>query len=159
MKRTYIPNEYGVETWVLMDALGVVVNVSCTYCCHHLSMVVDFILLFDIYCFLFWVGRWYLLSTCSLYWPLLVIFFFVICGVQQACHRLRLAVNSSQSPAYQISGWAIVPSSDWILSFRLDILEVRIWTICFTYFSFLITLRFRNLIIDVLGVMTSRFWE
>ena len=32
-----------------MDALGVVVNVSGTYCCHHLSMVVDFILLFDMY--------------------------------------------------------------------------------------------------------------
>ena len=39
-------------------------------------------MLFDIYCFLFWVGQWYLLSTCALYWPLLVIFLFVICGVQ-----------------------------------------------------------------------------
>ena len=127
--------------------------------CHLLSIVVDFILLFSIYCFLFWVGRWYLLSTCSLYWPLLVIFFFVICGVQQTCHRLRLVRNSSQSSAYQISGWAIVPSSDWILSHScLDVLEVRTWTISCICFSFLDILRFSNLRIDVLVMMTSRFW-
>ena len=41
---------------------------------------------------------------------------------------------------------------------RLDVFEVRTWTSFFTYFSFLITLRFRNLRIDVLDVMTSRFW-
>ena len=39
---------------------------------HMLSARVDFILLLNVYCFLFWVGWWYLLSTCSLYWPLLV---------------------------------------------------------------------------------------
>ena len=138
--------------WVVANGYG-------TCCCYLLSMVVDFMLLSDIYCFLFWVGRWYLLSTCALYWPLLVIFFFVICGVQQTCHRLRLVRNSSQSSAYQISGWAIIPSSDWILSFTSWCLEVRTWTISFTYFSFLNTLRFRNLRIDVLDVMSSRFWE
>ena len=58
----------------------------------------------------------------------------------------------------QISGWAIIPSSDWILSFTSWCLEVRTWTISFTYFSFLDTLRFRNLRIDVLVMMTSRFW-
>ena len=112
----------------------------CAWCCGQwlwylllspVKYLVGFMLLFDIYCFLFWVGRWYLLSTCALYWPLLVIFFFVICGMQQTCHRLRLVRNSSQSSAYQISGWAIVPSSDWILSHScLDVLEVRTWTIC-----------------------------
>ena len=127
--------------------------------CHLLCIVVDFILLCSIYCFLFWVGRWYLLSTCSLYWPLLVIFFFVICGVRKACHRLRLVLRSSQSSAHQNSGWAIIPSSCWILSFTSWCLEIRTWTIFFTIFSFLNTLRFRNLRIDVLGVMTSRFWE
>ena len=127
--------------------------------CHLLSIMVDFILLFIIYCFLFWVGRWYLLSTCSLYWPLLVIFFFVICGVQQACHRLRLALNSSQSPAHQISRWAITHSSDWILSLTSWCLWNSDVDHLFTYFSFLNTLRFRNLRKDVLGVMTSKFWE
>ena len=58
----------------------------------------------------------------------------------------------------QISGWAIVPSSGWILSFTSWCLEVRTWTISFTYFSFLDTLRFSNLRIDVLVMMTSRFW-
>ena len=158
IRRTYFPNEYGVEAWVLIGVLGVVANGSGTCCCHLLSIVVDFMLLFDIYCFLFWVGRWYLLSTCSLYWLLLAYFLFVICGVQQTCHRLWLVRNSSQSPAYQISGWAIIPSSDWILSFTSWCLEVRTWTISFTYFSFLNTLRHRNLRIDVLCVMTSRFW-
>ena len=110
--------------WVVANGYG-------TCCCHLLSMVVDFMLLSDIYCFLLWVGRWYLLSTCALYWPLLLIFFFVICGVQQTCHRLQLVLNSSQSSSRQISGWAIVPSSDWILSHScLDVLEVRTWTIC-----------------------------
>ena len=121
--------------------------------------VVDFILLFDIYCFLFWVVRWYLLSTCSLYWPLLVFFFFVIYGMQQTCHRLQLVLNSSQSSSRQISGWAIVPSSDCILSHSFfDIVEVRTWTISCICFSFLDILRFSNLRIDVLVMMTSRFW-
>ena len=144
-----------MEAWVLIGVLCVVANGSCTCCCHLLSIVVDFILLFSIYCFLFWVGRWYLLSSCSLYWPLLVIFFFVICGVQQACHRLRLALNSSQSPTYQILGWAIIPSSDWILSFTSWCPWSSDMDHLFTYFSFLSTLRFRNLRIDVLDVMTS----
>ena len=36
-----------------MGVLGVVANGSCTCCCHLLSIVVDFMILFDIYCFLF----------------------------------------------------------------------------------------------------------
>ena len=148
-----------MEAWVLMGVLGVIINDSCTCCCYLLSIVVDFMILFDVYCFLFWVGRWYLLSTRALFWPLLVCFLFVICGVQQTYRRLQLNRNSSQSSSRQISGWAIVPSSDWILSFTSWCLEVRTWTISFTYFSFLNTLRLRNLRIDVLGVMTSRFWE
>ena len=116
------PHRYA---WVVANGYG-------TCCCYLLSVMVDFMLLSDKYCFLFWVGRWYLLSTCALYWPLLVIFFFVICGVQQTCHRLQFVLNSSQSSSRQISGWAIVPSSDLILSYLcLDVLEVRTWTICF----------------------------
>ena len=148
-----------MEACVLMGVLGVLINDYSTCCCYLLSIVVDFMLLSDIYCFLFWVGRWYLLSTCALYWPLLVIFFFIICGVQQARHRLQLVLNFSQSSSRQISGWAIVPSSDWILSFTSWCLEVRTWTIFFTYFSFLDTLSFSNLRIDVLVMTTSRFWE
>ena len=110
--------------WVVANGYG-------TCCCHLLSVMVDFMLLSDIYCFLFWVDRWYLFSTCALYRPLLVIFFFVICGVQQTCHRLQLVLNYSKSSSRQITGWAIVPSSDWILSHScLDVLEVQTWTIC-----------------------------
>ena len=49
---------------------------------HILSSVVEFILLLNVYCFLFWVGWWYLLSTCALYWPLVVIssLLFVECS-------------------------------------------------------------------------------
>ena len=42
---------------------------------------------------------------------------------------------------------------------RLDVFVVRTWTISFTYFKFLNTITFRNLRIDVLDVMTSRFWD
>ena len=148
-----------MEACVLMGVLGVLINDYSTCCCYLLSIVVDFMILFDIYCFLFWYGRWYLLSTCVLYWPLLVCFFLVICGVQQTCRRLHLNSNSSQSSPRQFLGWAIVPSSDWILSHScLDVLEVRTWTISCICFSFLDILRFINLRIDVLVMMTSRFW-
>ena len=61
--------------WVVPKGYG-------TCFCHLLSVMVDFMLLSDIYCFLFWVCRWYLLSTCALYWPLLVCFslLFVECS-------------------------------------------------------------------------------
>ena len=78
--------------WVVANSYG-------TCCFHLLSVMVDFMLLSDIYCFLFWVGRWYLLSTCALYWPLLVCFLFVICRVQQTYRRLQLNRNSSQTSA------------------------------------------------------------
>ena len=138
-------------SWVVPNGYG-------TCCCHLLSVMVDFTLLSDIYCFLFWVGRWYLLSTCACTDPYLYVSFFVICGVQQTYRRLQLNRNSSQSSPRQISGWAIVPSSDWILSHScLDVLEVRTWTISCICFSFLDILRFSNLRIDVLVMMTSRF--
>ena len=111
-------------------------------------------------CILLFILSWPMIPTQYVFLVLTptCMFLFVICGVQQTYHRPRLVRNSSQSSAYQISGWAIIPSSDWILSFTSCCLEVRTWTISFTYFSFLNTLRFRNLRIDVLGVMTSRFW-
>ena len=117
----------------------------------------------------FYAVIWYILFS-ILSWPMILtqylclvltptcMFLFVICGVQQTYHRLRLVRNSSQSSAYQISGWAIVPSSDCILSFTSWFPWSSDMDHLFTYFSFLNTLRFRNLRIDVLGVMTSRFW-
>ena len=53
LKEPFFPNEYGVEASVLIGVLGVVANGSCTCCCHLLSIVVDFMILFDVYCFLF----------------------------------------------------------------------------------------------------------
>ena len=48
-----ISNEYGMEACVLMGVLGVIINDSCTCCCYLLSIVVDFMILSDIYCFYF----------------------------------------------------------------------------------------------------------
>ena len=137
--------------WVVPNGYG-------TCCCHLLSVMVDFMLLSDIYFSLFWVSRWYLLSTCVLYWPLLVCFLFVICGVQQTYRCLQLNCNSSQSSSRQISGWAIVSSSGWILSFMSWCPWSSDMDHLFSCFSFLHILRFSNLRIDVLVVMTSRFW-
>ena len=70
-----------IPKWVWCGGLNphryawVVINDPCTCCCHLLRILVDFMLLSDIYCFLFWLGQWYLLRTCALYWPLLVCFF------------------------------------------------------------------------------------
>ena len=128
MNRTYIPNEYGVEAWVLKGILGVIINDPCTCCCYLLSIVVDFMILCDIYWFLFWVGRWYLLSTRVLYWPLLVCFLFVHCEVQQTYRRLQPNRNSSQSSSHQISGWAKASILDWIFFFMSWCLEVPAWT-------------------------------
>ena len=113
-----------MEACVLMGVLGVLINDYSTCCCYLLSIVVDFMILSDLYCFLFWVGRWYLLSTCVLYWPLLVCFLFIICGVQQTYRRLQLNRNSSQSSSHQILGWSKASSLDWIFFFMSGCLEV-----------------------------------
>ena len=138
-------------TWVVANDYG-------TCCCHLLSVMVDFMLLSDIYCFLFWVGRWYLLSTCVLYWPLLVFVFLLFVECSKRANNFDSSATLDRLQHNQISGWAFIPSSDWFFSFASWFLEVWTWTISFTYFSFLNTLRFRNLRIDVLGVMISRFW-
>ena len=119
--------------WAVANGYG-------TCCCYLLSMVVDFMLLSDIYCFLFWVGRWYLLSTCVLYWPLLVFVFLLFVECSKRANNFDSSATLARLQHNQISGWAIVPSSDWILSFTSWCLEVRTRTISFTYFSFLDTL-------------------
>ena len=58
----------------------------------------------------------------------------------------------------QISGWAIVPSLDWILSFMSWCPWSSDMDHLVTFLCFLDTLRFNNLRIDVLVMMTSRFW-
>ena len=63
--------------------LMVLIDDYSTCCCYMLSIIVDFMILLGIYWFLFWVGRWYLLSTRVLYWPLLLLFsscLFVECS-------------------------------------------------------------------------------
>ena len=90
-----------IRKWVWCGGLSphrcawVVVNGYGNCCCHQLSMVVDFMLLSDIYCFLFWVGRWYLLSTCVLYWPLLVCFPLLIVE----CSKRTVVFNSTATLA------------------------------------------------------------
>ena len=108
------------SSWVYLSWLSMI----CTCCCYLLSIVVDFMILFDIYCFLFWVGRWYLLSTSVCTDPYLYVSFFVICGVQQTYRRLQLNRNSSQSSLHRISEWANASSLDWIFFFISWCLEV-----------------------------------
>ena len=47
------PKEYGMEACFLMGVLDVLINDYSTCCCYLLSIVVDFMILSDIYCFLF----------------------------------------------------------------------------------------------------------
>ena len=108
---------YDMEAWVLMSVLDVIYQRFLYMLLLQIEYCSWFMIWSDIYYFLFWVGRWYLLSTCVLYWPLLVCFLFVNCGVQQTYRRLQLNRNSSQSSLRQISGWANVSSLDWISFF------------------------------------------
>ena len=156
-KNLFFPNEYGVEAWVLIGVLGVVANGSCSCCCHLLSIVVDFMLLFSIYCFLFWVCRWYLLSTCSLYWPLLV--FFSLSFVE--CNNRTINFNSSATLAslqyIRFQGELLFLARTGFSPTRIDVLKLGHGP-SLLLFSFLNILRFSTLRIDVLVVMTSRFW-
>ena len=127
------------SSWVY---LALFIKDPCTCCCYLLSIVVDFMILSYIYCFLFWVGRWYLLSTCVLYWSLLVCFLFVNRGVQQTYRRLQLNRNSSQYSSHQISGWAKASSLDWIFSFMSWCLELPAWTSFYLFYIFRILLVF-----------------
>ena len=84
--------------WVVANGYG-------TCCCHLLSMVVDFMLLCDIYiAFYFELAddTYSVLVPCTD--PYLYLFFFVNCGVQQTYRRLQLNRNSSQSSLHRISG-------------------------------------------------------
>ena len=158
MKRTYFPNDiiWRLESsWVYLTLF---IKDFCTCCCYRLSMVDDLWYDLDIYYFLFCVGRWYLLSTCVCTDPYLYVSFFVICGVQQTYRRLQLNRSSSQSSLYRISGWANASSLDWIFFFMSWCLEVPAWTSFLFILNFLDTLSFSNLRIDVLVMMTSRFW-
>ena len=130
----------------------------CTWCCYKLSIVVDlwYYLIYTVFYFeladdIYSVLVFVLTPTCM---------FLSLLFVEYNKHTV--VFNSTATLARlrhnQTSGWAIVPSSDWILSVACWCIEVRTWTISFTYFSFLDTLRFSNLRIDVLVMMTSRFW-
>ena len=169
-QRTCFQNKHGLEAWVPIGVLDVVIDgvpimvllsmVHVFVACHLLSIVVGFILLFDIY-ILFSILSWPMIPTQYVFLVLTpnCIFFFVICGVQQVYHQLQLARSSRQSPTHQSSGWAIISSSCWILSFTSWCLWNSDMDHLFIYFGFLNTLRLGNLRIDVLDVMTSRFWE
>ena len=131
-----------------------------------------YLLLLPVKCYgWFYVIIWYILLS-ILSWPMIptqylclvltpTCMFLSLIFVE--CSKRAIDFNSTATLARlqhnQISGWAIVPSSDWILSFTSWCLDVRTWTISFTYLSFLDTLRLSNLRIDVLVMMTSRFWE
>ena len=108
---------------------GVVVNGSCVCCCHLLSIVVDFILLFNVYWFLFLVDRWYLLSRCSLYWFLLVFsfLFFVECNKCTIDFDSPPALVSLQHIRVQVKLLFLARAG--FSHSRLDVFEFQTWTI------------------------------
>ena len=158
-----------MEAWVLIGVLDVVIvgvpnmvllsMVHVFVACHLLSIVVGFILLFNIYQFLFWVCRWYLLSTCSFYWPLHIFFFLLSVECSRRAINFNLSATLASLQYIRIQGELLFLARTGFSPSCLDVFEVQTWTISVTYFSFLNTLRFRNLRIDVLDVMTSRFWD
>ena len=137
---TYFPKGYYMEAWILMSVLDVIYQRFLYMLLLQIEYCSWFMIWSDIYYFLFWVGRWYPLSTCVCTDPYLYVSFFVICGVQQTCRRLQL----NQSSLHRISGWANSSSLDWIFFFMSWCLEVPVWTSFLFMFSFLDTLSLSN---------------
>ena len=129
-----------IRKWVWCGGLSphicalVVANGYGTCCFHLLSVMVDFMLLSDIYSFLFWVGWWYLLSTCSLYGPQLEFSSLLFCGVQKVYHRIQLALDSRQSPAHQSLGDLLILAYAGFSHSHLDVFEFCTWTILLLIF-------------------------
>ena len=158
MKRTYFPNDmiWRLESsWVYLTLF---IKDSCTCCCYRLSIVVDlwYDLIYTVFYFELADDIYSVPVFCTD--PYLYVSFFVICGVQQTYRRLQLNRNSSQSSLHRISGWANASNLDWIFFFMSWCLEVPAWTSFLFILSFLDTFRVSNLRIDVLVMMTSRFW-
>ena len=143
------------SSWVYLTLF---IKDSCTCCCYRLSIVVDlwYYLMHIIFYFELADDIYSVPVFCTN--PYLYVSFLVIYGVQQTCRRLQLNRNSSQSSLHRISGWANASILDWIFFFMSRCLEVPAWTSIFVYSSFLDTLSFSKLRIDVLMMMTSRFW-
>ena len=114
---------------------------------------------------------WYILFS-ILSWPMIstqypsfvltpTFMFFFLIFVE--CSKRAVVLNSTvilvSLRHTGSSGWANASSLDWIFFFMSWCLEVPAWSSFLCIFSFLETLRFSNLIIDVLVMMTSRFWE
>ena len=93
-----------------------------------------------IYCFLFWVGRWYLLSTCVCTDPYLYLFSLLIveCSKRAVVFNSTATLASLHYSGYQgelmLLAWTESSSS------CLDALKFR-HVLAFIYFSFLDTLR------------------
>ena len=139
--------------------LGVVANDTCTCCCHQLSVVVDFILLFDIYCF--FILSWPIIPTQYLFLVLTPTCIFFFCYFVE-CSKCAIDFDSPSTLAslqhIRIQGELWFLARAGFSHSRLDVLKSDM-DHPFTYFVFLNTLRLGNLRIDILDVMTSRFWE
>ena len=153
-----IPKWYDMEAWVLMGVLDVIYQ-------RFLYML----LLQIEYCSWFYDVIWYILFS-ILSWPMISTHYpcFVLTPTCMflsllfvECSKRAIVFNSTATLAsfrhIKSSGWANASSLDWIFFFMSWFLEVPAWT-SFIYFSFLDTLRFSNLRIDFLVMMTSRFW-
>ena len=141
---------------VLIDVFGVVTKGYGNCKCCMLRILVDFMMLPDIYYFYFELADdtysvlvFVLTPTCIL--SLL----FVECSKRTVVFNTTTTLASLHYTGFQgelmLLAWTGSSSS------CLDALKFR-HGLVFIYFSFLDTLRFSNLRIDVLVMMTSRFW-
>ena len=74
-------------------------------------------------------------------------------------HRLKLASALVSLHHIRVQGELLFLALAGFSHSRLDVFEFRAWTIFLLILVFLNTLRLDNLKIDVLDVMTIRFWD
>ena len=136
-KNNLFPKYYDMEAWLLMSVLDVIYQRFVYMLLLQIEYCSWFMIWSDIYCFLFWVGRWYLLSTRALYWPLLLL--FSSCLIVE-CSKRAVIFDSTVIQASLrhtgSSGWANASSLDWISSFMSWCLEPPARTSFLCIFSF-----------------------
>ena len=138
---TKFPNEYDEEVWVLIDVLGVVTKGYGNCKCCMLRILVDFMILLNTYCFLFWVGRWYLLNTHVLYWPLLL--FFSSCLFVECSKRAVIfysTVTQASLTTSEIQGELMLLAWTESHSSSLDALNFRHGLASYVFLAFRILL-------------------
>ena len=151
---------YGREAWVLMGVLGVIYQ----WFLYLLMLPVK-------YCSWFYDIIWYILLS-ILSWPMISTqYLCLVLTPTCICFSLLIVEWSKRTIVFKstatlaslhhtrFQGELLLLAWTGSSSSCLDALKFRHGLAFFVYFSFLDTLRISNLRIDVLVMMTSRFWE